>query len=178
MEDNLTSKRIHAGRFLKNVAKTLGGGDRSWMEVSRHKEELALFTKGEQFRQSGASRKLDRLEQRLWRMPMAQGQSSKVKEGIEQGLKEETQMKPVVQSVMLKCTDSLTLVIAPSRSPGRTSQGVVSLSYVCHHCNSFPREDFMWWVSTGHGRKKMKQCSWWCVAVAASTMGETLTDFW
>ena len=29
--------------------------------------------------------------------------------------------------------------------------GGVTLSYVCAHCSSFPLEDNIWWVSTGHG---------------------------
>ena len=43
--------------------------------------------------------------------------------------------------------------------------GGVTLSCVCPHCNSFPLEDSIWWVSNGHGdgnNSKKKQCSWWC----------------
>ena len=39
----------------------------------------------------------------------------------------------------------------------------VTLSYISPHCNSFPLEDCVWWVSTGHGdSRKKKHCSWWC----------------
>ena len=31
------------------------------------------------------------------------------------------------------------------------------MSHVCPQCNSFPLEDFFWWVSTAK-----KCCSWWC----------------
>ena len=44
--------------------------------------------------------------------------------------------------------------------------GGVTLSYVCH-CNCFPLEDDIWWVSTGHGdsnNRKKKHCNWWCAA--------------
>ena len=30
------------------------------------------------------------------------------------------------------------------------------MSYLCPHCNSFPMEDYVWWV---FGRKSTK---WWC----------------
>ena len=42
----------------------------------------------------------------------------------------------------------------------------VTLSYVCPHCDRFPLEDYMWWVSSGHGdgnNRRKKQCSW-CAA--------------
>ena len=45
--------------------------------------------------------------------------------------------------------------------------GGVTLSYVCPHCNRFPLEDYIWWVSTGHGdgnNRKKKHCNWWCAA--------------
>ena len=41
--------------------------------------------------------------------------------------------------------------------------GGVTLSYICPHCNSFPLEDYIWWVSTGYGdNRKKKHCRWWC----------------
>ena len=30
------------------------------------------------------------------------------------------------------------------------------MSYLCPHCNSFPSEDYVWWVSGG------KDTKWWC----------------
>ena len=30
------------------------------------------------------------------------------------------------------------------------------MSYLCPHCNSFPLEDYVWWVSGG------KTAKWWC----------------
>ena len=41
-----------------------------------------------------------------------------------------------------------------SSEKARTSwrgMGGVTLSYVCPHCNCFPLEDYIWWVSMGHG---------------------------
>ena len=43
--------------------------------------------------------------------------------------------------------------------------GGVTVSYVCPHCNCFPLDDFIWWISTGHGdgnNRKKKHCNWWC----------------
>ena len=40
-------------------------------------------------------------------------------------------------------------------------QGAVILSYVCPHCHRYPLEDYVWWVSSGHGEK---QRNWWCAA--------------
>ena len=65
-----------------------------------------------------------------------------------------------MQGIMLKSTDFLQPVIAPAGG-----QGNVTLSYVCPHCNCFPREDYFWWVATRHGDscdKKKKSSSWWC----------------
>ena len=43
----------------------------------------------------------------------------------------------------------------------------MTLSHVCPHCKCFPLEDYIWWVSSGHGdgnNRKKKQCCWWCAA--------------
>ena len=45
------------------------------------------------------------------------------------------------------------------------------MSYLCPHCNSFPMEDYVWWVSGGKQAYKLVVCdlwrknmtgSWWC----------------
>ena len=48
----------------------------------------------------------------------------------------------------------------------REIAGGVFLSYVCFHCRSFPFEDYIWWVSSGHGdgNRKKEQCNSWCAA--------------
>ena len=54
-------------------------------------------------------------------------------------------------------------------------QGGVTLSYVCPHCHRYPLEDYIWWVSSGHG---MKQCNLWCAACGGSTNGRPRTESW
>ena len=64
-----------------------------------------------------------------------------------------------MQDILRKNTDFLRWVIAPVGG-----MGGVTLSHICPHCNNFPLEDSIWWVSTGHGdSRKKKHCSWWCV---------------
>ena len=56
--------------------------------------------------------------------------------------------------------DFLRRIIAPV-----DGMGGVTLSYVCTHCKSFPLEDYIWWVSTGHGdgnNRRKNHSSWWC----------------
>ena len=64
---------------------------------------------------------------------------------------EEAEKVSIVQEIMLKSTDYLRRIIAPVGGHGR-----VTMSYLCPHCNSFPSEEYVWWVS---GRKHTK---WWC----------------
>ena len=52
----------------------------------------------------------------------------------------------IVQEILRKSADFVRQVIAPVGGMG----GVI-LSCVCQHCDSFPFEDYIWWVSTGHG---------------------------
>ena len=54
--------------------------------------------------------------------------------------------------IMLRSTDFLRRIIAPGGG-----QGGVTMSYLWPNCNSFPLEDYMWWVSAGK-----KHTSWWC----------------
>ena len=61
-----------------------------------------------------------------------------------------------------KSTDFLRWIIAPV-----DGMGGVTLWYVCPHCNSFPLEDYIWWVTTGHGdgnNRKTKHYNLWCAA--------------
>ena len=61
-----------------------------------------------------------------------------------------------------KSTDFLRRIIAPV-----DGMGGFTLSHVCPHCNCFPLDDYIWWVSTGHGdgnNRKKKHCNWWCAA--------------
>ena len=61
-------------------------------------------------------------------------------------LKQETKAAQAWRRTFLcKRTDFLRRTTAPNG-------GVVSvtLSYVCHHCQCLPLENFFWWVSSGH----------------------------
>ena len=49
-----------------------------------------------------------------------------------------------VQEIMIRITEYLRRIIAPVGG-----QGEVTMSYLCPHCNSFPMEDYVWWVSAG-----------------------------
>ena len=56
-----------------------------------------------------------------------------------------------VQEIIFRNTDYLRRAIAPVGG-----QRGVTMSYLCPNCNSFPLEDYVWWVS---GKKTTK---WWC----------------
>ena len=56
--------------------------------------------------------------------------------------KDEARKLSTVQEIMILSTDYLRRIIAPA---GR--QGGVTMSHLCPHCNSFPMEDYVWWVS-------------------------------
>ena len=82
----------------------------------------------------------------------------KIREGCEKVAKDEIGRLGIVQKILGKSTDFLRRIIAPVG-------GGVTLSHICPHCNSFPLEEYIWWVSTGHGdgnKKNMKHCCWWC----------------
>ena len=67
-----------------------------------------------------------------------------------------------MQQVLQKRTDFWERIIVPVGG-----QGGVTLSFVCPHCHRHPLEDYIWWVSTGHGgssNKRKKRCNWWCAA--------------
>ena len=57
----------------------------------------------------------------------------------------------IVQEIMLRSTDYLRRIIAPVGG-----HGGVTMSYLCPNCNSFPLEDYVWWVSR---RKTTKGCA-------------------
>ena len=68
----------------------------------------------------------------------------------------------IAQEILRKSKDFLRRIIAPV-----DGMGGVTLSYVCPNCNCFPLDDYIWWVSTGHGdgnNRKKKHCNWWCAA--------------
>ena len=65
----------------------------------------------------------------------------KIKEAFEQVAQDEAGKLSVVQEITIRSTDCLRRIIAPA---GR--QGGVTMSCLCPHCNSFPLEDYVWWV--------------------------------
>ena len=67
-------------------------------------------------------------------------------ESLRMGLRQDKMRR----SVMLRSTDFLRRIIAPVGG-----QGGVTMSYLCPHCNGFPREEYVWWVSAGKNH-------WWC----------------
>ena len=75
----------------------------------------------------------------------------RIKEAFEQVAQDEAEKVSIVQEILLRSTDYLRRIIAPFGG-----QGGVTMSYLCSHCNSFPLEDYIWWLS---GRK---DTNWWC----------------
>ena len=49
------------------------------------------------------------------------------------------------ESLRKKSTDFSRRIVASVEG-----QGGVTLAYVCPHCNCFPLDDYIWWVSKGH----------------------------
>ena len=58
--------------------------------------------------------------------------------------KDEARKLSTVQEIMLRSTDHLRRIIAPAGG-----QGGATMSYLCPHCDSFPLEDYVCWVSEG-----------------------------
>ena len=58
----------------------------------------------------------------------------------------------IVQESVIRSVDYLRRIVA---SVG--GRGGVTMSYLCPNCNSFPLEDYIWWVSGREGSNK-----WWC----------------
>ena len=75
----------------------------------------------------------------------------KIKEAFELVAQDGAKNMSIVQAIMLRGTDYLRRIIAPVGG-----QGGVTMSHLCPNCNSFPLEDYVWWVSGG------KHTNWWC----------------
>ena len=63
-----------------------------------------------------------------------------IREAFEKVAQDEAVKVSIVQEIML--TDYLRRIISPVGG-----QGGVTMSYLCPHGNSFPLEDYLWWVS-------------------------------
>ena len=82
----------------------------------------------------------------------------RMREAYEKMARNEIGRLDIVQKIFRKSTEFPRRIIAPVGG-----MGGVTLSYICPHCNSFPLEDHVWWVSTGHGdsnNRKKKHFSW------------------
>ena len=66
----------------------------------------------------------------------------RIKEAFDMVAQDEAENLSIVQEIMLGSTDYLRRIIAPVGE-----QGGVTMSCLCPHCNSFPLEDYVWWVS-------------------------------
>ena len=75
----------------------------------------------------------------------------RIEEAFELAAQDEAEKVSIVQEIMIRNTEYLRRIIAPVGG-----QGGVTMSYVCPHCNSFPLDDYIWWVSVG------KHTNWWC----------------
>ena len=80
----------------------------------------------------------------------------RIKEAFDLVAKDEVEKMSIVQEIMLRSTDYLRRVVAPVGG-----QGGVTMSYLCPNCNSFPLEDYDWWV-----------------CMDKSTTGSNRTGFW
>ena len=78
------------------------------------------------------------------------GPSKDKKEAVELVAQDEEEKVSIVEEIMLRSTDCLWRIIAPVGA-----QGGVTMSYLCPHCNSFPLEEYVSWVSGG------KSTKWW-----------------
>ena len=84
----------------------------------------------------------------------------RIREAYEKVAMDDIGRLSIAQEIQRKSADLLRRIIAPV-------DGRVTLSYVCPHCNWFPLDDYIWWVSNGHGdgnNRKKKHCNWWCAA--------------
>ena len=77
----------------------------------------------------------------------------KIKDAFDKVAKDEARKLSTVQEIMIRSTDYLRRIIAPAVRLGSRTK-----SYLCPHCNSFPMEDYVWWISGG----EKKHNSWWC----------------
>ena len=76
----------------------------------------------------------------------------RIKDAFKLVAQDEAEKMSIVQEIMLRSMEYLRRIIAPV---GR--QECVTMSFLCSNCNSFPLQDYVWWVSAGK-----KYTSWWC----------------
>ena len=91
----------------------------------------------------------------------------RIKEAFELVAQDEAEKMSIVQEIMLRSTDCLRCINLPVGGQGR-----VIMPYLCPHCNSFPLEDYVWWVSGENPPSGGAQF------VEKSTIGSNRTGFW
>ena len=91
----------------------------------------------------------------------------RIKEAFDLVAQDETEKMSIVQEIILRSTDFLWRIISPAGG-----QGGDTMSYLCPKCNSFPLEDYVWWVAgenpQGGGARFVEK----------STTGSNQTGFW
>ena len=91
----------------------------------------------------------------------------RIKEAFDLVAQDENEKMSIVQEIILRNTDFLWRIISPAGG-----QGGVTVSYLCPNCNSFPLEDYVWWVSGENPQSGGARC------VEKSTTGSNQTGFW
>ena len=94
----------------------------------------------------------------------------RIREAYEKVAMDDIRRRSIAQDTLSKCTDFSRRIIAPVDGMGG--------SYVCPHCSCFPLDDYIWWVSTGHGdgnNGQKKHCNWWWCAPCG---GQHPTGYW
>ena len=76
----------------------------------------------------------------------------RIEEAFERVAQDGAEKLGIVQEIVIRSTDYLRRIIVPVGG-----QGGVTMSYLCPHCNNFPMEHYIWWVS---GRTRRN--NWWC----------------
>ena len=89
-----------------------------------------------------------------------------IKEAFEQVAQDEAEKLRVVHEIMIRSTHCLRRTIA--RAGG---QGGATVSCLCPNCNSFPLDDYIWWVSAGKGSGGAR-------SVERNTIGSNQVCFW
>ena len=85
----------------------------------------------------------------------------RIKEAFEKVAKDEARKLSTVQESRKKVQ-----VTCDASSREAEGQGGVTMSHLCPHCNSFPMEDYVWWVSGGE-----KHTNWWCCGTGSNQTG-------
>ena len=78
----------------------------------------------------------------------------------------------IVQEIMIRSTDYLQRVIAPVGG----QEGVTIMSYLCPHCNSFPWEDYIWWVLWVKAHKLVVRNLWREIRLEATEQAFSRTN--